>query len=84
MSPDLKVATVLVMPLGGEDAAAVLGALDRHKKELRPLIARRVKIKFSPDHRFVRDMFFDAQARMDALLKSPAVARDLKGGGGKE
>lgn len=82
MSPDLKLATILVMPLGGEDAAAVLDALNRHKKELRALIARRVNLKFAPDLRFELDMSFDAQARMDALLKSPAVARDLKGGGG--
>ncbi|HTZ68559.1 MAG TPA: 30S ribosome-binding factor RbfA [Roseiarcus sp.] len=86
MSPDLKLATVLVMPLGGEDAATVLGALNRHKKELRALVARRINLKFAPDLRFALDTSFDAQARMDALLKSPAVARDLKelGGEGKE
>jgi len=78
MSPDLKVATILVMPLGGEGAAATVEALDRHKKELRALIARRVNLKFAPDLRFALDMSFDDQARMDALLKSPAVARDLR------
>lgn len=84
MSPDLKLATILVMPLGGEDAAAVLDALNRHKKELRALIARRVNLKFAPDLRFELDTSFDAQARMDALLKSPAVARDLKGAAGED
>jgi len=84
MSPDLKLATILVMPLGGEDAAAVLDALNRHKKELRALIARRVNLKFAPDLRFALDTSFDAQARLDALLKSPAVARDLKGAAGEE
>ena len=79
MSPDLKLATVLVMPLGGEGAAAAIEALDRHKKELRALVARRVNLKFAPDLRFALDTSFEAQARMDALLKSPAVARDLKG-----
>ena len=78
MSPDLKVATILVMPLGGQGAVATVEALDRHKKELRALIARRVNLKFAPDLRFTLDMSFDDQARMDALLKSPAVARDLK------
>jgi len=78
MSPDLKVATILVMPLGGEGAAATVEALDRHKKELRALIARRINLKFAPDLRFALDMSFDDQARMDALLKSPAVARDLR------
>ena len=78
MSPDLKLATVLVMPLGGKGAAAVVEALDRHKKELRALVARRVNLKFAPDLRFALDTSFEAQARMDALLRSPAVARDIK------
>jgi ribosome-binding factor A len=53
-------------------------ALDRHKKELRALVARRINLKFAPDLRFALDTSFDAQARMDALLRSPAVARDLR------
>ena len=78
MSPDLKLATVLVMPLGGEGAAAAIEALDRHRKELRAIVARRVNLKFAPDLRFALDTSFEAQARMDALLRSPAVARDIK------
>jgi ribosome-binding factor A len=78
MSPDLRLATILVMPLGGKGAGAVVEALDRHKKELRTLVARRVNLKFAPDLRFAVDTSFDAQARMDELLRSPAVARDLK------
>jgi ribosome-binding factor A len=78
MSPDLKLATILVMPLGGRGVGAAVEALDRHKKELRALVARRVNLKFAPDLRFTLDTSFDAQARMDALLTSPAVARDLK------
>ena len=66
------------MPLGGKGSGATVEALDRHKKELRTLVARRVNLKFAPDLRFVLDMSFDDQARMDALLRSPAVARDLK------
>jgi ribosome-binding factor A len=84
MSPDLKLATILVMPLGGKGASAVVEALERHKKELRVLIARRVNLKFAPDLRFALDLSFDAQARMDALLRSPAVARDLKDPGGED
>jgi ribosome-binding factor A len=78
MSPDLKLATILVMPLGGRGAGATVEALDRHKKELRALVARRVNLKFAPDLRFTLDTTFETQARMDALLRSPAVARDLK------
>ena len=81
MSPDLKLATILVMPLGGKGAGAAVEALERHKKELRALVARRVNLKFAPDLRFVLDTSFDAQARMDELLRSPAVARDLKTSG---
>ena len=78
MSPDLKLATVSVMPLGGEHAAATIEALNRHKKELRALVARRINLKFAPDLRFALDSSFDAQARIDALLKSPKVRRDLE------
>jgi ribosome-binding factor A len=78
ISPDLKVATILVMPLGGKGAGATVEALERHKKELRTLVARRINLKFAPDLRFALDTSFEAQARMDALLRSPAVARDLK------
>jgi ribosome-binding factor A len=83
MSPDLKVATITVMPLGGRDAAATIDALNRHKKELRTLIARKINLRFAPDLRFALDSSFEAQARIDALLKSPEVARDLEPRGGE-
>jgi ribosome-binding factor A len=77
MSADLKLARVAVMPLGGEGAAATVEALNRHKKELRALVAHRINLKFAPDLRFALDPSFDAQARIEAILKSPEVARDL-------
>jgi ribosome-binding factor A len=77
MSPDLKLATIAIMPLGGKDIEQTLAALNLHKKELRTLLARRVKLKYAPEVRFVVDESFEAQARMDALLRSPEVARDL-------
>ena len=77
MSPDLKLAVVSVMPLGGEAAAAAVEALNRHKKELRTLVAHRIKLRFAPELRFALDPSFDAQARIEAILKSPEVARDL-------
>ena len=77
MSPDLKLATVAVMPLGGKNAEATIVALKEHKKALRALVAQRVNLKFAPDLRFVLDDSFSAQADIDALLKSPRVARDL-------
>jgi ribosome-binding factor A len=77
MSPDLRLATIAVVPLGGMDAAETLNALESHKKELRARLAHRVNLKYAPDLRFVLDDSFDAQARIDALLRSPEVARDL-------
>jgi ribosome-binding factor A len=76
MSPDLKLATAYVMPLGGRDEEAVLKALDKNKKVLRQEVARRVNLKFAPDLRFLRDESFDEAARIDALLRSERVARD--------
>jgi ribosome-binding factor A len=76
MSPDLKLATAYVMPLGGRDEAAVIKALDKNKKILRQEVARRVNLKFAPDLRFLRDESFDEAARIDALLRSERVARD--------
>lgn len=77
MSSDLKLATVSVMPLGGWEGAATLEALNRHRKELRALVAHRINLKFAPDLRFSLDPSFEAQARIEAILKSPEVARDL-------
>ena len=77
MSPDLKLATAYIMPLGGKDERPVLDALDRHKKVLRTEVARRVNLKFAPDLRFRRDESFDEAARIDALLRSEKVQRDV-------
>ena len=77
MSPDLKLATIFVMPLGGKDEPEVLAALDRHKKFLRGEIARKVNLKFAPELRFKVDDSFDNAAKIDALLSSDKVRRDL-------
>jgi ribosome-binding factor A len=77
MSPDLKLATAYIVPLGGKDEKAVVTALDSHKRYLRHEVARRIDLKFAPDLRFRIDDTFDEAARIDALLRSPEVARDL-------
>jgi ribosome-binding factor A len=77
MSPDLRLATVYVMPLGGQDAAAVLEALERNKRYLRGEVAHRVNLKFAPDIRFRIDERFDEAERIERLLRSPQVRRDL-------
>ena len=77
MSPDLKLATAYVMPLGGMDEAPVIAALERHRKVLRQEVARRVNLKFAPELRFRRDETFDEAARIDKLLRNERVQRDL-------
>jgi ribosome-binding factor A len=78
MSPDLRQATIYVMPLGGRDEKDVLAALERNKKFLRGEIARRVNLKFAPDIRFRMDERFDEAERIQKLLGTPAVQRDLE------
>ena len=77
MSPDLELATVYVMPLGGRDIDKVIAALERNKKFLRGETARRVNLKFAPDVRFRIDERFDEAERIEKLLRTPAVQRDL-------
>jgi ribosome-binding factor A len=78
MSPDLKLATVYVMPLGGRDTAVIIAALERNKKFLRGEVARRVNLKFAPDLRFRVDERFDEAERIEKLLRTPAVQKDLE------
>ena len=79
MSPDLRLATIYVMPLGGRDEKDVLDALDRNKRYVRGEIARRVNLKFAPDVRFRIDERFDEAERIEKLLRTPVVKRDLSG-----
>lgn len=78
MSPDLKLATIYVLPLGGHDTEAALEALNRNKRFLRGEIAHRVNLKFAPDIRFRRDERFDEAERIEKLLRTPEVQRDLE------
>ena len=77
MSPDLKLATIYVMPLGGRDTDKVITALDRNKRFLRGEIAHRVNLKFAPDIRFRADDRFDEAERIEKLLRTPEVQRDI-------
>jgi ribosome-binding factor A len=77
MSPDLKLATVFVLPLGGKDAEAILAACERNARFLRGEIAHRVNLRYAPELRFRLDTSFDESERIGALLRSPAVKRDL-------
>ena len=77
MSADLRLATVYVMPLGGRDTDAVLAAFERNKRFLRGEIAKHVNLKFAPDIRFRIDPRFDEAERIEKLLRTPQVQRDL-------
>jgi len=77
MTPDLRLATIYIMPLAGRDSEKVLAAFERNKKFLRGEIAHRVNLKFAPDIRFRVDERFAEAERIDKLLRSPEVKRDL-------
>jgi len=78
MSPDLRLATIYVMPLGGKGEKAVVEALERNKKFLRGEIAHRVNLKFAPEIRFRVDERFDEAERIEKILRTPEVQRDLE------
>jgi ribosome-binding factor A len=79
MTADLRLATVYIMPLGGRDEKKVLDALERNKRYVRGEIARRVNLKFAPEIRFRIDERFDEAERIEKLLRTPVVQRDLAG-----
>jgi ribosome-binding factor A len=80
MSPDLKIATAFVSPLGAKDAGAVVEALNHHAKFVRGRVSHALRqMKYMPEFRFRLDTSFDNFAKINDLLKSPEVARDLGG-----
>jgi ribosome-binding factor A len=79
MSPDLRLATIYIMPLGGRDVADVLAALERNKRYVRGEVGRRVNLKFAPEIRFRADERFEEAERIEKLLRTPVVRRDLAG-----
>ncbi|MEQ8482065.1 MAG: 30S ribosome-binding factor RbfA [Hoeflea sp.] len=78
MSPDLKIATAYVTPLGQTDHAETIAALNKHARYLRGRISPLIRqMKYMPELRFRDDTSFDNYSKIDALLRSPEVARDL-------
>jgi len=78
MSPDLKIATAFIAPLGAADDQAVIKALARNAKFIRGRVSGALRqMKYMPEFRFRLDTSFDNMARIDELLRSPEVARDL-------
>lgn len=79
-SPDLKIATAYVMPLGGREQGTALAALRRNKAELRHLVSREMTLKYAPDLRFKLDETFDRMDETRRLLNDETVQRDLVSG----
>ncbi|OOG74393.1 Ribosome-binding factor A [Ensifer sp. M14] len=78
MSPDLKIATAFVTPLGVPDHAEVIEALNKHAKYIRGRLGPQLRqLKYMPEVRFRDDTSFDNYKKIDALLRSPEVSRDL-------
>ena len=77
MTNDLKIADAYVMPLGGQHAEEIVAALNRHRKFIRGQVAPQLNLKFAPELRFFVDDTFEEAARIDALLRSDKVKRDL-------
>ncbi|ODT69387.1 MAG: ribosome-binding factor A [Pelagibacterium sp. SCN 63-23] len=77
MTPDLKIANAYVMPLGGTHAEEIVAALNRHRKFVRGRIAPQIDLKFAPEVRFFVDETFEEASRIDQLLRSDKVRRDL-------
>jgi len=77
MTQDLKLANAYIMPLGGERAVEIVDALNRHRKFIRGQIAPQVNLKFAPEVKFFVDDTFDEASRIDAILRSDRVRRDL-------
>lgn len=78
-APDLKNATVFVMPLAGERRDEILKALEKLAPHLRKLVAERVKLRYTPKLWFKLDTSFDEANRINQLLHDPSVKRDLEG-----
>lgn len=78
MSPDLRHATVFMKPLLGRDEEAVLKALRTNTAYLQREIAARVRMKYAAKLKFIADESFDEGSHIDALLRKPEVARDLR------
>ena len=84
MAPDLKLANAYIMPLGGEGADEIVAALNRHHKYIRGRISPELGLKFAPDLKFFVDSTFDEYGKIDALLRSDRVQRDLNKDGEEE
>ena len=83
-SPDMRHATVYCEPLGGRNAKTIVAALNRHKGYLRGEMGHLIALKFTPELRFLEDESFAEAQKIETLLKSPSVRRDLSSPQGED
>lgn len=76
-SPDLKVATAYVLPLGGDGRDEAIEVLKRNRSEIRRAVGKGLQLKFSPDIRFQIDETFDRLDNTRAMFADEKVRRDL-------
>ena len=78
-SPDLKVATAFVLPLGGQGQGDVIALLARNRGELRRIIGKKLEMKYTPDLRFRLDETFDQMDDARRMFDEERVRRDVEG-----
>ena len=78
VAPDMKNATAFFMPLAGQNKEKILAALKDSAPEIRHHISKRIKLRHTPKIHFKLDESFDVAEKIETLLKSPEVARDLE------
>ncbi len=83
ISSDLRIATVPVMPLGGDGRDVAIAALARNQGELRKLLAKALTLKYVPELRFVPDATFDVLDDTRRLLEDETVQRDIRADDGR-
>jgi ribosome-binding factor A len=76
-SGDMRYATVFCEPLGGQNAKAIIAALNRHARYLRGEMGQLIDLKFTPELRFVEDESFAEAQKIETILKSTRVQQDL-------
>lgn len=84
MTPDLKLAKAFVMPLGGEHSDEIVKALNRHARFVRGELGHRIGLKYAPEVRFYVDNTFEEADRIESLLRSERVQKDLHQGDDKD
>ena len=78
MSADLKIAHVFVSPLGGNNSKEVVEALNNNKVQIRKIVTKNVKLKFSPELKFLLDTTFDNMDAMRTLFDKDEIKRDTQ------